>query len=179
MILEGRQMPRYDIKNELNILDPQKIELYKDNFNKLRLKGQNGKEHPEVRPVMGFPLTDTDQFVALIQMNNGRKGEEIGLIEDVKKLDSKSRKILRKELKREYFMPRILKINRLRENHGIMKFDVETEKGRRQFETRYKEDIRKMPGGRVLIKDADGNRYEIKDYTRMDARSIHLIDSEI
>ena len=67
----------------------------------------------------------------------------------------------------------------MKETHGIMKFDVETNKGPREFETRYKEDIRKMVGGYIVIKDADGNRYEIKDYTKLDQKSIHLIDSEI
>jgi hypothetical protein len=76
-------------------------------------------------------------------------------------------------------MPRITKINRLKENHGVMKFEVETDKGLRAFETRYKEDIRKLPQGRVIIKDADGNRYEIKDYRKLDQRSINLIDSEV
>jgi hypothetical protein len=60
-----------------------------------------------------------------------------------------------------------------------MKCEVETDKGQREFETRYKEDIRKLPGGRVIIKDADGNRYEIKDYMKLDKRSVSLIDSEI
>ena len=67
----------------------------------------------------------------------------------------------------------------MKENHGIMKFDVDTDKGQREFETRYKEDIRKLPAGRVIIKDADGNRYEIKDYMKLDKRSISLIDTEI
>jgi len=103
----------------------------------------------------------------------------IGMIEDIGKLDSKSRKLLRRELKRAYFMPRITKINRMKELHGIMKFEVETEKGPREFETRYREDIRKMTGGCIVIKDADGNRYEIKDYRKLDQKSINLIDSEI
>ena len=65
-------------------------------------------------------------------------------------------------------MPKIMRINRLKEYHGVMKFDVETERGRREFETRYKEDIRRLTGGRVVIKDADGNRYEIEDYRKLD-----------
>jgi hypothetical protein len=31
----------------------------------------------------------------------------------------------------------------------------------------------------VIIRDADGNRYEIKDYRKLDPRSISLIDTEI
>jgi hypothetical protein len=86
---------------------------------------------------------------------------------------------LKTELKIEYFMPMITKINSMVENHGVMKFDVETDKGRRIFETRYREDIRKLSGLRIIIRDADGNRYEIKNHRELDQRSMNLIDTEI
>lgn len=169
----------YSIENELNILDPKKIRVRKDGFNRIKLEVEGEKEYSEVRPVMGFPLTNPDQFISFVEMKEGKKDREIGIIEDLRKIDSKSRKLLKEELKKEYFMPQITKINRMKEFHGIMKFDVETDKGPREFETRYKEDIRKLSGGCVIIKDADGNRYEIKDYRKLDQRSINLIDSEI
>ena len=175
-------MSPYNIEEELNVLDPKKLQVYRDEFNSLRLKMQGNEsngEDPEIQVSMGFPLTNSDHFISLIEMKDGKRDKEIGMIEDVRKLDSKSKKILRAELKRAYFMPRITKINSLKEYHGIMKFNVETEKGHREFETRYKEDIRKISSGRVIIKDADGNRYEIRDYMKLDQRSINLIDSEI
>jgi hypothetical protein len=175
-------MSPYSIQDELNLLDPKGIRIYRDEFNRLRLRFDNPEgngEPPEVEVVMGFPLTNSDHFVSLVEVKDGKKDKEIGMIEDIRKLDSKSRKILKAELKRAYFMPKIMKINRLKEYHGVMKFDVETERGRREFETRYKEDIRRLSGGRVVIKDADGNRYEIEDYRKLDQRSINLIDSEV
>lgn len=175
-------MAPYDIKEELNILDPKKIRLRKNEFNMLKLEMEgcegNGKA-PVVEAAMGFPLTSSSNFISLIEVKDGKKDKEIGIIEDIKKLDSKSRKLLKEELKRVYFMPKITKINRMKENHGIMNFDVETDKGRRSFETRYREDIRRLPGGRVVITDADGNRYDIKDYRKLDDRSVNYIDSEI
>jgi hypothetical protein len=169
----------YSIENELNILDPKEIQISKDGFNKIKLKINGDTEYEEVKPVMGFPLTNPDQFISFVEIKDGKNEKEIGIIEDLKKIDSKSRKLLKEELKKEYFMPRIIKINRMKEYHGTMKFDVETDKGQREFETRYKEDIRKLSGGCVIIKDADGNRYEIKDYRKLDQRSISLIDSEL
>ncbi len=169
----------YSIEDELNILDPKKVQIRKDGFNKVKLKIEGDREYPEVKPIMGFPLTDPDQFISFVEMKDGKNDKEIGIVEDIKKIDSKSRKVLKEELKKEYFMPRITKINRMKETHGVMKFDVETDKGPRDFETRFKEDIRKLPGCCVVIKDADGNRYEIKDYRKLDQRSISLIDTEL
>lgn len=172
-------MAQYRIEDELNILDPKKVRIYKDQFNNLKLKMEDGKEYPEIDAVMEFPMTSPGHFISIIEVKEGKRDKEIGIIEDIKKLDSKSRKVLKSELKRAYFMPQVTKINQLKESHGIMKFDVETEKGQRAFETKYKEDIRKFSSGRVIIKDADGNRYEIRDYRKLDSRSINLIDSEI
>jgi hypothetical protein len=169
----------YKIEDELNILDAKKVSIYKDGFNRLRLKIEGGEDYEEVQAAMSFPLTNPDQFISFFEVKDGKRDKEIGIIEDTKKLDSKSRKLLKEELKKVYFMPQITKINRMKELHGVMKFDVDTDKGPREFETRYKEDIRKMTGGQIIIKDADGNRYEIKDYRRLDQRSRNLIDTEI
>ena len=175
-------MSTYDIRDELNILDPKKVKVHKDKFNALKLEFQGDEGEDKcltVEVVMGFPLTDSEQFISFFEVKDGKRDKEIGIIEDMSKLDSKSRKLLKTELKRVYFMPRITKINRLKENHGSMEFDVETDKGKRTFETRHKEDIRRLTGGRVVIKDADGNRYEILDYMKLDSRSANLIDSEV
>ena len=177
-------MTTYDIREELNILDPKKVRLYKDEFNmlKLELRGNGNGDKGRcsaVEAVMGFPLTYSDHFISFVEIKDGKKDKEVGMVEDVKKLDSKSRKVLRAELRRSYFMPRITKINCMKETHGIMKFDVETNKGQREFETKYKEDIRSMPGSRIIIRDADGNRYEVRDYQKLDQKSISFIASEL
>jgi len=172
-------MSPYNIEDELNILNPKKVRLYKDGFNKLNLEIEGDRVYPAVEAAMSFPLTEPEQFVSFCETGDGNGDKEIGIVEDIKKLDSTSRKVLKEELKRTYFMPRITKINQMKEFHGIMKFDVETDKGTREFETRHKEDIRKLSGGCIIIKDADGNRYEIKNYRKLDQRSINLIDTEI
>ena len=182
--IKGKQMATYDIREELNVLDPKKVRIYKDEFNMLKLElrgngnGDKGK-CSAVEAVMGFPLTYSDHFISFVEVKDGKKEKEVGMIEDVKNLDSKSRKVLKAELKRSYFMPRITRINRMKETHGIMKFDVETNKGQREFETKYKEDIRSMTDGRVIIKDSDGNRYEIRDYQKLDQKSMNFIATEL
>ena len=91
-------MSPYNIEEELNVLDPKKLQVYRDEFNSLRLKMQGNEsngEDPEIQVSMGFPLTNSDHFISLIEMKDGKRDKEIGMIEDVRKLDSKSKKILR------------------------------------------------------------------------------------
>ena len=169
----------YNIEDELKILDPKKVRLQKDKYNKIKMTIEGEAEYPEVKPVMSSPLTNPEGYVSFYEIKEDKKEQEIGIIEDINKLDSGSKKMLKEELKKEYFMPQIVRINNMNENHGVMKFDVETDKGRRIFETRYKEDIRKLMGGRIVIRDADGNRYEIMDFRKLDQRSMNLIDTEV
>ena len=169
----------YKIEDELNILDPKKVHLEKDQYNKIKMTIEDGEAYPEVKPVMSSPLTHPESFVSFYEIKDGKREKEIGIIEEVNKLDSASKKLIKEELKKEYFMPQIIRINNMNENHGVMKFDVETDKGRRIFETRYKEDIRKLKAGRIVIRDADGNRYEVMDYKKLDQRSMNLLDTEI
>jgi hypothetical protein len=98
-------MSPYSIEDELNVLDPKKMRIYRDQFNRLKLKIEGDEEYPEVKATMGFPLTNPNHFISLIEMKDGKKDKEVGVIEDVRKLDSKSRKVLKEELKRAYFMP--------------------------------------------------------------------------
>lgn len=169
----------YRIEDELTILNPKRIRITKDDFNKMQLAIEGDHLYADVTAKMGFPLTDPDHLISFVSMKDGKKDGEIGVLEDAGELDRKSRKILREQLRREYFMPQITRINRMKEHHGIMQFDVETDKGHREFETQFKEDIRKLPGNAVVIRDADGNRYEIRDYHKLDDRSRNLIDTEI
>jgi len=145
-------MSSYSIEEELNMLDPKTVQVYKDEFNKLKAKIGDNKEDLEVEVNMGFPLTNPDQFISFSSIIDGKKEKEIGILENIKDLDSKSRKILKAELKRAYFMPQVTRINRLKENHGVMKFDVETEKGQQFVMSSYfsnlsgnlKQDIKKI-----------------------------------
>ena len=71
-------MSPYSIEDELNILDPKKVRIYKDEFNRLRLKIDEGDkangECPEVEASMGFPLTNSDNFISLVEVKDGKKG---------------------------------------------------------------------------------------------------------
>ena len=95
-------------------------------------------------------------------------------------LDPSSRQVLEAELERIYFTPRIPRIHSIEVNFRIPKWEVETDRGRRVFEiSSSRSDIRALGGGRVLIRDADGNQYEIPDYRRLDQASRVLVENQV
>lgn len=139
--------------------------------NNVRLR-VNGENHDIGRIASAFPLSSSLESVAFFDTD----GEEIGVMKKAEALDESSRCILREELEKSYFMPRILEIQEMVESLGIETWNVVTDKGERTFEVRDpRRKVRKLSETRVVIKDVDGNRYEIKDWTQLDRNSIRLL----
>ena len=111
-----------------------------------------------------FPLTRPARMVALRDAD----GDEIGILDDVRKLDPASRGIMAEELERAYFMPAINDILDVREELRVVTWDVVTDKGPRTFQVRHvRQNVRRMGRRRLVIKDVDGNRYEIRDWLKL------------
>ena len=58
-------------------------------------------------------------------------------------------------------------------------WETETDKGTRRFEVTSRRDVKKIGKRRIIVKDADGNLYEIPDYAILDQKSIILLESVI
>ncbi|MFQ6039207.1 MAG: DUF1854 domain-containing protein, partial [Candidatus Poribacteria bacterium] len=101
---------------------------------------------------------------------------EIGVVRDIQKIDPQSRKIVEEELEMMYFIPKITRINRIRSERGSYKWMVETDRGEREFDVRHREDIRIIESNRVIVKDVDGNRFEIPNYSRLDSHSRSMLE---
>jgi len=159
----------------VNILDPKKIRICRDESGRLRLIFDEAVRINLKRVVRAFPLTMPWRYIILIDENN----REIGLLRDIKDLDDSSRKILKEELEKIYFIPRITKIRRIKEEFGVLIWETETDKGPRRFEVTSRRDIKKIGKRRIIIRDADGNLYDIPDYANLDQKSLVLLESVI
>ena len=123
-----------------------------------------------------FPLSSPGRMVTL----RGEDGEELAMLDDVRKLDRASRRLVLDELERTYFMPVIQSIGTIDENLNIVRWTVETDRGPRMFQIRSaRKNVRKLPGRRLVIRDVDGNRYEIRDWQTLDSRAQQLIEEFI
>ena len=167
-------MDRMHIEDEMDLLDPKELRVSLDAFGDLEIR-QAGEAYKKVQALRAFPISEAMQFIVLRDEN----GEEIGMIEDPGALDTASRKALKGELERRYFIPKVVRINRIDESYGMPRWDVETDRGARHFELHTRQDARRLGAGRVLIRDADGNRYEIPDIGRLDPQSRVLVEAEM
>ncbi len=121
-------------------------------------------EWSDVHVTPTFPLSKRNAMVAV----RNTAGEEVALLDDVSKLDSDSREIMSEEMERSYFMPRITDILFAEEKMNVLTIEAETDRGPRTVQLRNpRRAIRKLPHNRVVIRDVDNNRYEIKDWTAL------------
>jgi len=141
--------------------------LYRDTFGVLKLKRDEGRDEVAVRPTRAFPLSDPHRFVALVDAG----GTELALIEDLAALPPKPRELLLQELEQSYFLPQVLAVQQITDDFGVQRWEVETDRGARTFEVRSREDLRWVHPGHLLIRDVDGNRYEVKRFEDLDHAS--------
>lgn len=126
-----------------------------------------GEEPQPVKPVRALPLTDPENWIGLMD----EKGKPLLMVASLASLDPDSRELLSRELEQTYFLPKITLIQEVVEEYGVLRLAVETDRGPRNFEIRSREHIRFLPAGRILLRDLDGNRYEIPSIHDLDPRS--------
>ena len=163
------------IEDEVQFLDPKRVKISRNQFAELEAVLPDGSVHAPVEPVRTFPLTQPDQYISLIDTDKN----ELGLIEDIKQLKKADRTVLAEELEKCYFMPKITKIHALTGRFGVTQWEAETENGSVSFDLRSRHDITSLDSGRVLIKDIDGNRYEIVNYYQLDPKSVALLETQV
>jgi len=86
-------------------------------------------------------------------------------------LDQNSVEELEKELGKIYFQPQITAFNRLDEEFGVLRGEIETTRGTRLLEIRgYRTNVRILSNNRAIVVDVDGNRYLIEDWPSLPQR---------
>jgi len=117
-----------------------------------------------VRASLALPITDAEKYVSF--RVGPTKGEEveIGMIRDLSELDEDQQRLVRRELRKRYFLHVIHKMLSVKEKFGFIYIEAETSKGFRKFALRYEYNrVQEYSEfGRVIL-DTDENRYIIPD----------------
>lgn len=120
-----------------------------------------------------FPLTSPGRMVVL----RNDQGEEIGVLNNVHHLDPKSRRLVARQLERSYFMPVIEDIEKVDLQLNIVNWQVVTDRGPRNFQVKSpRKNIRKLSGHRLIIRDVDSNRYEIRNWAALPPKGQKLLE---
>ncbi len=120
-----------------------------------------------VRAARAFPWSHPDRFVVL----RDEEANELACIDDLTALPARSRGAIEAWLQRHTLVPRIQSVRRVREANAATLFEVETDRGDRTVILREREDMRPLPDGRTLLRDPDGQTYELPPLEDLDIAS--------
>lgn len=159
---------------KINILDPAEAKFFrtKGGFAGLNLGEQ---EYSRVQVVRMFPFTDPDHYLSIRTVEE--RSKEIGIIEDISKVDKETRGLLLEQLNLRYFTPVITKIISIKDRHGFAYFDVMTDRGACRFTIHMGGSaVVHLSETRVIITDLDENRFEIPDIMKLSVNERKKLD---
>ena len=96
----------------VNILDPKKIRISRDESGRLKIIFEGGAEVTVKRIIKAFPLTMPWRYIILIDEND----QEIGVIKAIKDLDESSRRILVEQLEKSILYQKSQKFIKLKKS---------------------------------------------------------------
>jgi hypothetical protein len=156
-------------------LDPAQVH-FERHGDTLTLTLADGRHYPRIVVRSCFPVSDGNVYLS-VRDASLEEQPEIGIIEDWRGLSEEDRQAVADELGLYYFVPRIQRVRKVREELGFIYWTVETDKGPKEFAmhnsiTHY---AREIAPGRWLLIDLHQARYEIPDLTALDRHSQRLV----
>lgn len=132
----------------------------------VKMLGGNGPI-VDARVARCFPWSRPDEYVSV----RDKDGKELMLLHTLGELDDASRQLVEQELHDKIFKPRIEQIVTLKTEFDVTTITARTDRGEVSFQIRGRDDVRVLSGSRMLLKDVDGNTYDLPDVSRLDRRS--------
>jgi len=148
------------------------FDLQRDAFGRWTLTLPDGARHSQVIAVRAFPVSDAQGGAALLDS----EGHEIVWVDQVSQLSEPLRTQVLQALNEREFLPEILQLQAVSSYATPSTWTVLTNRGTTQFMLKGEEDIRRLTGTVLLINDAHGVQYMIRDLAAMDKHSRKLLD---
>ncbi|MCM8818811.1 MAG: DUF1854 domain-containing protein [Candidatus Omnitrophica bacterium] len=153
------------MNNKIEYLTPHNTKIVEGELETMEvLLLEEGIVYKGVFAISCFPIIAPYKFISLFFQKETGEIEEIGIIKDIAEFSQKERELILKTLNKHYFYYNITKINDIKWKFGFLIFNVETDKGPKQFYLKWERsstiDFGKT--GKILI-DFLGDRYIISN----------------
>ena len=148
------------------------FDLQRDAFGRWVLVLADGTRHSPVTALRAYPVSAPDRGAALMNAD----GHELQWVPDLLALTPALQATLREALDEREFLPQILRLDTVSSLLTPSTWTVQTDRGTTQFMLKGEEDIRRLTGTVLLINDANGVQYMIRDLAAMDKHSRRLLD---
>ncbi|MBV2193788.1 MAG: DUF1854 domain-containing protein [Azonexus sp.] len=148
------------------------FQLKRNAFGRLEFTDGRGEVCEDVVPVRAFPIAAPDQGIALMSP----AGHELAWLERLDDLPPPLRQLIEEELAGREFMPEIQRIRQVSSYATPSTWTLETDRGATTLVLKAEEDIRRLSHCTLLIADAHGVHFLIRDLQQLDRTSRRLLD---
>lgn len=148
------------------------LELHRNSFGRLVLVDAQGHSHVGVTPVRAFPLSAPGSGLSLV----GPDGHELVWLDRMDALPPPARALVEEDLAAREFTPRIERLLAVSSFATPSLWRVRTDRGDLRFVLKAEEDIRRLPGGTLLITSGEGLQLSVADRFALDRASRKLLD---
>ncbi|HXH61605.1 MAG TPA: DUF1854 domain-containing protein [Fimbriimonadaceae bacterium] len=127
----------------------------------------------QVRPVWASPVTQPGKYLSLLD----GKDKEIVMFENgLDDVGAENRTILHEELRHRYLTSQVTRIEHAHFEFGSTYWTVETDRGPKDFVTQSLQENAQWHGpAHLVLVDVDGNRFEIRDFRKLDEQSQRIL----
>jgi len=148
------------------------VQLERDAQGDLILRLRDGTRHVSVRPVRGFPITQPDYGISLVDAD----AREVVWIENLGNCRDDVCSLIRDELAMRDFLPVIERIYSISHNREPSEWDVQTDRGRVHFVLNVMEDVRRLDAKRAMVTDANKVQYLVTNVAHLDATTRRFME---
>lgn len=150
----------------------QNFSLAFDPFGKLVVTLADGTQHIGAVVARAFPIATPDQCISILSAD----GKELAWVEDLNDLPANERDIVTEALQGREFMPEILRLDGVNSFSTPSVWRVQTSRGPTQLVLKGEEDIRRLSTNRLIVADAHGVQFLIRDLPSLDRHTRKLLD---
>ena len=147
--------------------------LKRNAFGRLVFTSADGKDaHEGVVPVRAFPIAAPDSGIAVVSA----EGRELAWLDSLATLPQDVRALLEEELASREFLPEIRRIAGVSSYATPSTWTVDTDRGETKFILKGEEDIRRIAHDTLLIADAHGIQFLLRNVQSLDKASRKILD---
>jgi len=150
----------------------QNFSLAFDPFGKLVVTLADGTQHVGAVVARAFPIATPDQCISILSA----EGKELAWVESLNDLPKNECEIVAQALQGREFMPEILRLDGVNSFSTPSIWRVQTTRGPTQLVLKGEEDIRRLSTNRLIVADAHGVQFLIRDLPSLDRHTRKLLD---
>jgi hypothetical protein len=143
-----------------------------DPFGKLVVTLADGTQYTGAVVARGFPIAAPDESISILSA----EGKELAWVEHLNDLPDHERQVVTQALQGREFMPEILRLDGVNSFSTPSVWRVQTNRGATHLVLKGEEDIRRLSATRLIVADAHGVQFLIRDLPSLDRHTRKLLD---